>query len=623
MMSTLDQVAAIVALIVGVIAVSALARAIRVPAPILLVVAGVGASLIPAVPDVRLNPELVLVVLLPPLLYATARSSSLIDIRRDARAIGLLAIGLVLATTAVVGFGLHAVADVPIWAAIALGAIVAPPDAVAATAVARRSGLGRRTLTVLEGESLFNDATALVSLRVAIAAVAGSVGLATAAGEFLLASVGGVAVGLAVGWVLVRVRRHVTDAITGTALSLVAPFIAFLPAELIEASGVIAVVVAGLLMAHHAPLDQRPRARLVETSTWGTIQFLLEGTVFALIGLELREVVGTAAETPLELAIAAAVVLGAVVLVRPAWVFGAAGLARLTPWRDRAPGDNRQLAALSWAGMRGVVSLAAALSLPADFPRRELLIVLTVIVIIGTLGIQGLSLPWVIRRLGIQPPDPRLDDLQKASAQDRATAAALARLDEVAAADDLPDAVVDRLRRLAEIRTEIAWERLGDVDAEAPSAAYRRVRREMITAERQVLVDLRDKGELDEEVLRQVQLELDLEETLLFADGGGEPAGGMLEELLADRAQAERACEHLRAAADPPRPAELVCPACVELGLTWVHLRQCLDCGQVGCCDSSPQRHADAHWRATGHPVMRSAEPGEGWRWCYVDRQVG
>lgn len=536
----MEQVTAVVVLIVGVIAVSALARAVGAPAPILLTAAGLGASFIPAVPDVRLHPELVLVVLLPPLLYATARNSSLIDIRRDARAIGVLAIGLVFATIAAVAFVLHAVADVPLWAAVALGAIVAPPDAVAATAVARRSGLGRRALTVLEGESLFNDATSLVSLRVAIAAGAGAVGVATAAGELLVASVGGIAVGLVVGWVLVRVRRHVADAVTGTALSLVAPFIAFIPAELVDASGVIAVVVAGLLMAHHAPLDQPPRARLVETSTWDTIQFLLEGTVFALIGLELRDAVGTVADSPLELVVASGAVLAAVVLVRPAWIFGVAGLVRLTRWRDRAPKDRRQLAALSWAGMRGVVSLAAALSLPADVPRRELLILVTVVVILGTLGAQGLSLPWFIRRVGVRPVDPRVDDYQRATAQEQASTAALARLDELAASTEISPAAMERLRRMAELRARVAWERLDDERGEGSDVTYRRARREMITAERQVLVGLRDRGELDDEVLRQVQLELDLEEALLFADPRGDaglqPPTRMIDELLPARA---------------------------------------------------------------------------------------
>lgn len=622
-MKALEPVALIVGLTVGVIAVSAVARVLDAPAPILLVAAGVAASFTPGLPDLRLDPELVLVVLLPPLLYAAALGSSLIDIRENVRAIGLLAVGLVLATTLVVGFALHAaVPSVPLWAAIALGAIVAPPDAVAATAVARRAGLARRTLTVLEGESLFNDATALVSLRVAVAAVAGTFGVVNAGGQFVLASAGGIGVGLVVGWLLVRVRRHVVDARTDAAVSLVAPFIAFLPAEAIHASGVIAVVVAGLLVAHWSPVDQEPRARLVETSTWSTVQFVLEGAVFALIGLELRTIIEGISSTPGDLVIAVAVVLAAVVLVRPAWILGFAYVGRFTPWEQRRPTDLRQLAALSWAGMRGVVSLAAALSLPFDFPHRDLLLAVTVAVIVGTLGLQGSTLPWLIRRLGIQPPDPRRDTLQRALAQERAADAATNRLNELIALEHPPPEIVERLQRLASLRAWIAWERLGDWSGgEPPTATYRRLRQEMIVAERQVLVGLRDGGEIDDELLRQVQRELDLEETLLADDGAGEvDPGGMLEQLMP---ASPGTCIHLREAPDLPATPVEGCQECLALGMTWVHLRRCLACGHIGCCDSSVGHHATNHFEASHHAVMRSAEPGESWRWCYVDRILG
>ena len=418
----MEEVAVIVALVVGVVIVSAAARRWRLPAPILLVFAGLAVSFVPGVPEFELDPELVLIVVLPPLLYATAIRSSLIDIRRDAKAIGSLAVGLVLATAVVVGFGLHAVVPgISLATALALGAIVAPPDAVATTAVARRSGLDRRTLTMLEGESLFNDATALVTLQVALLAVEGQFGAAAAAGRFLVVGLGGLAIGAIAGLVLSWIRRQIHDTLTDSAFSLVAPFVAFIPAELVHVSGVVAVVVAGLILAHRSPADQDPQARLVDGAVWSTMQFVLEGTVFALIGLQLRAILTETVWEPSELVVASLVVLGAVVLVRPAWIFGTTYLGRISPWRSSGTPPLSRLAVVSWAGMRGVVSLAAALSLPLAVDRRGLLLVLTVVVIIGTLVVQGLTLPWVIRRLGIEPPDPRLETLQRARAQELAS----------------------------------------------------------------------------------------------------------------------------------------------------------------------------------------------------------
>jgi CPA1 family monovalent cation:H+ antiporter len=272
--------------------------------------------------------------------------------------------------------------------------------------------------------------------------------------------------------------------------------------------------------------------------------------------------------------------------------------------------------------MRGVVSLAAALSLPLDVPQRELLIAVTVVVIVGTLGVQGLTLPAVIRRLGIRPPDPRDDALQRAHALEQASQAALARLDEMVAASPMPDPVVDALRQVANERALSTWERLGDQhNGEPPTVAYRRVRREMMRAEREILLSLRNEGEVDDTVVRSLQHELDLEEALLtqFEDADI-AADEELREVVVGR---PRVCRHMDEAPTPPPPDELACPDCVELGWEWVHLRQCLACGRVGCCDSSRGRHAEAHWQAEDHPVMRSVERGEAWRWCYVDRVLG
>jgi CPA1 family monovalent cation:H+ antiporter len=380
-------------------------------------------------------------------------------------------------------------------------------------------------------------------------------------------------------------------------------------------------VVTGLILAHRSPIDQDPQARLVEGAVWSTIQFVLEGAVFALIGLQLRGVVTDTDWSASELALSSLVVLGVVVLVRPAWIFGLVYLARITPWRSEGTPPVRQLAVVSWAGMRGVVSLAAALSLPLALERRGLLLVLTVVVIVGTLVVQGLTLPSVIRRLGIEPPDPRLDTLQRARAIEAASDAALERLHELAAREHPAREIVDRLERLAELGRYTVWERLADDPGATPSHTYKRLRAEMIQAEREVLVRLRNTGELDDHILREVQQQLDLEETLLtpaLQDGASERRG-TLDELIP---AAPSTCDHLDAAPPGrPEPEPVAgCEECLVLGWEWVHLRRCLACGHVGCCDSSRGRHADDHHRTVGHPVMRSAEPGEAWRWCYVDR---
>jgi monovalent cation/hydrogen antiporter len=330
------------------------------------------------------------------------------------------------------------------------------------------------------------------------------------------------------------IRRNVVDTVTDSALSLMAPFVAFIVAEALGASGVVAVVVTGLVSAHRAPLDEDPLARLVESATWATVQFVLEGVVFALVGLQLRTILTSLDSTPAELVASSAVVLGLTIAVRPAWIFATTWLRWLARRRVDDPPRWRVLAVVSWAGMRCVVSLAAALALPNHIPRRDLLVMLTFVVIVGTLVLQGLSLPSVIRRLGIEPPDPRLDALREAGAVEEATNAALARLHTLKEADPPPAAVVQRLERLAELKVFIAWERLGaSANGEPPTVAYGRLRREMLTAERRAFVERRDRGELDDDILRQVERDLDLEEALLDSiERDRRPESSMLEELI-------------------------------------------------------------------------------------------
>jgi CPA1 family monovalent cation:H+ antiporter len=520
------EVLTVVELVLVVAGVSALARRVGLPTPIALVLVGVALSYVPGVPDIRLDPEIVLVLVLPPLLYAAAFNTPFRAFRANLVPIGLLSVGLVLFTAVVVGLVAYAVVPgLPLAAALALGAIVAPPDAVAATAVARRVGLPDRVVTVLEGESLLNDATALVAYRVAVAAVvSGSVSLSGAAGAFLLASVGGAAVGFAVSWLMTQLRRRTTDPLIENVLALVTPFLAYLPAEEMHASGVLAVVIAGLHSGHTAPTVMTPAARLQSQAIWEVIEFLLQGVVFTLIGLQLRDIVAAVDADAGTVASAAAAVTAAVVVSRFAWVFPTTYLRRL-PRRVRArdPFPPWQWPfVISWAGMRGVVSLAAAFALPlttdtGPFPQRALLVLLSFVVIAVTLVLQGLTLPMVIRWLRLPRPDPAELNLQEAAAQHAAGSAAVGRLEELLARADAPPAGVEqRLRDMVEKRQLFAWERLGaGSNRETPSAAYRRLRKAMLRAERDVLLQMRNDGRIDETVLRRVQRDLDLEEALL------------------------------------------------------------------------------------------------------------
>ncbi len=513
-------------LAVVVTAVNAVARRIGLLAPILLVLVGIGLSVIPGLAGVALDPELVLVGILPPLLYVAAIETSVPAFRLHLRPILLLAVGLTLFTTFAVGLALHAVLPVlPLPATFALGAVVAPPDAVAATAVARRIGLPRSMVTILEGESLVNDATALVTLRLAIAAVTGAA--VTAQGiavHAALAVGGGLAVGLVVAVVVAFLHRRTTEPLLDNALSLLTPYLAFFPAELIEGSGVVAVVTAGLYLGHRWPLLMSAASRLQMEAFWRMVRFLLEGSVFLLVGLQLRSVVLALHSSPLVIAATTATVVGVVVVTRFAWMYPATYLARLIP-RVRDRGPRIPLAAptvVAWAGMRGVVTLAAAFSLPrmaygVAFPGRDLFVWLAFSVIIVTLVVQGLTLPTLVRRLRVQPDDPSKDALVEASVQHRATRAALDRLTELAEGAEVPEHVLFRLRSLVESRTNQAWERLGD-PGRSPAAVYRRLRGEMLEAERTVFREARDQGQIPEEVLRRAQRDMDLEESLLRRD---------------------------------------------------------------------------------------------------------
>ena len=510
----------------GAIAVAAVARRKGWPAPLLLVAAGLLVS--PWVPAVPLDSHLVLFVFLPPLLYSAALDSSYLRLRDVKRVVGLLSVGLVLFTTVLVGLAVHLMLPrLPLAAAFALGAIIAPPDAVAAVAVGRRLGLPRRALTILTGESLFNDATALTVYRVAVgAAVGGALGPIEglkAVGEFFYSAVGGVAVGLALAFAFAWIFQRTRDSLVENTLMLLIPFAAYLVAESVEASGVISVVIVGLYLGNRMHL-RGFGTRLVSDAVWKVTDFFLETIVFALIGLQLATVIeGIRGYSAWAVAGYAVVVFLVTVLARFAWMWPATYLPRLMIRNDPPPGQA-QLVVISWAGMRGVVSLAAAFALPATFPSREMVLFLTFTTVIATLLVQGLSFPALIRRLHVSSEQERYqDNLAEASAQQAALTAGLEVLDELARAEGEPDEiqrqVIDQLREKSWRRSLTAWERLGGGTgrggAETPSSLYRRLRRDMLQAERVVFVRLRDERRLDDEVLREVMAELDFEEAIL------------------------------------------------------------------------------------------------------------
>ncbi len=609
----------LVALAVTVLAGTAVAERLGFPAPLGLVVLGVVASYLPGVPTVHLTADVVLLGLLPPLLYAAAIQTSLVDFRAHRRAILLLSVGLVVFTTLGVGVLVHSLLPgIDWWAALAIGAVVAPPDAVAATAIGRRIGLPRRIVTILEGESLFNDATALVALRTAVAAGLGTVSMWRVGADFVVASVGGIAIGIAVFYVVARLRRHVTDPILDTAISFVVPFATYIVSEKLHSSGVVSVVVAGLLLGHKAPIIQTAQSRIAERMNWRTIAFFLENTVFMLIGLQARWILQDVSHSSLtagRIVTVCALTLVAVIVLRMVWVF-ASRYILIRPGSDpdtvRPPATFTFL--IGWAGMRGVVTLAAAFVIPADTEYREVLLLIAFTVVAGTLFVQGLSLPWLARRLKVPSPDPLEDALARATVLQQASKAGFKKLKELEADD--PHDIFGLLKQRIEQRNFAVWEQLGTVaDEEAPSQLYARVRLAMIQAERARVLEIRDSGTVASEVVSDVLAMLDVEESVLDVSQENRED---LRTAAAVRRRTGATCDHLESTPAIETVAEPECGDCLREGTRWVALRQCLECGNVGCCDSSPRRHATRHFYETQHPVMESAEPGEDWRWCYI-----
>ena len=516
----------IIVLLLAVVAASVLiARKLEWPYPIVLVLIGLALSFVPHLPEVKLDPNIFFYFFLPPLLYPAALFTSWRDFRRELRAILSLATGLVLFTMLIVACATHwLIPEIPWAAAFALGAIVSPPDAVAATSVIQRLPVPHRIVSILEGESLVNDATALVALQFAIAAMTtGQFSLGAASLQFLWSAAGGICLGLAVGFVIRWVHRHLDDPPVQITISLLTPFIAYLLGERLHVSGVLAVVTSGIYLGWHSPLIVSARYRLQAFAFWEIVVFLLNGFVFIAIGFQLPAIVRSIRHESLALPIEnAAIVCAAVVLVRIAWVFPGAYLPYLFR-RDRNSLPSwRNVAVIAWAGMRGVISLAAAFALPLalndgrPFPGRNYILFITFCVILTTLVFQGLSLPIVIRRLCLQGDGSTAEEERVARLE--ANKAATDVLDDLDKHEEFPKEAINRLRaeyveRIQQL--EMCGENPEECRGEVATPQYQRLQKRTLDIERNTIIQLRNRRVINDEALRRIQRDLDLAEARL------------------------------------------------------------------------------------------------------------
>ncbi len=565
--------------IVTIVAVAMFSRQLGMAAPLVLVVVGIGISYLPGLPTpIEVPSWVILTLVLPPLLYANSIQVPLMDFRRNLGTIAALSVWLVIATTLVVGFVLFAIIpELNLGAAFAIGAIVSPTDAVAATSVAKRLGLPARVISILEGESLVNDASALVLLKTAIAATGVTVNLWAVAGDFLFSVIVALAIGLAVGFVSVVVRARMNDSVLETASSFAVPFIAYIPTESLGASGVLAVVVAGLYSGHAGARHFSAQARISERLNWRTVQFVLENGVFLLMGLQLKTIIE-------EVPSAAFGVLGAVLLgllacalllaVRAAFVVPltlrtrankkradrfapilskqleklrarpdpddertAGRVSRFTRRVERREADLNELSqtragarsatVITWAGMRGVVTVAAAQSLPSNTPDRSQLVLIAFTVALATLLIQGGTLPWVIRWTGLRGSDAAAARRELADLLEEITTSGLEVLNKPfdrTSADQKFDAeVIERVRRDTVNRVEGARERVDEGDEshteQGPHSQYWLLRAQVLSAEREALLEARSRGSYSSRVLGRAELLLDADETRVSQHG--------------------------------------------------------------------------------------------------------
>ena len=506
----------------------ALAPILRVPYPILLVLGGLALGFVPGIPHVALRPNIVLVAILPPLLYSSAFFTSLRDLRRNVRPLSLLAVGLVFATVLTVAAVCHAAISGMSWpVCFVLGALVAPTDAVAANAIAARLGIPRRLATLIEGESLINDATALVAYRFAVAAVlTGTFSLSHATWRFFVNVIGGIAIGLAVGFVLRQVRRRLNHSPTEIAIALLSGYFAYLPAQAAGVSAVLAAVTVSVYVGWYTPELTNVETRLQGDAVWNILTFLLNALLFGLVGLQLRPILDSLSGLSTRTLIGdAAIVSAAVIGTRLVWIYPATYLPRFLfrRVRERDPYPPWQYPTLiGWTGLRGAVTLAAALALPLTtsagdpFPQRNLLIYLAFCVILATLVVQGLSLPLLIRLLHLEDDGSAAKEETKARVY--AADAALARLEELAGEDWVREDTAERLRgayRFRQSRFSARFDAEDDGSIEQRSQDYQRLRRELLDAERRAVVELRRLGRINDDVMNVVQRDLDLEDARL------------------------------------------------------------------------------------------------------------
>ena len=507
----------LLALLVAVGGLLALSPTLRIPLPILLVLGGIVLGFIPGLPDIALPPDVILVAILPPLLYSGAFFTSLRDLRANKRPISFLAFGLVGTTMTAVAVVAHEWIGLSWAVAFTLGAIVSPTDALAATEIASRLGAPRRVVSLVAGESLVNDGTAPVLYKAAIgAAVGGTFSLLDTSGRVVLNVIGGIAIGLAVGVVIRQVRRHIDDPPVEIAIAVLSGYLAYLPAAAAGVSGVLAAVTVGVFMGWHTPELTTERTRLSGDAFWEILVFLVNALVFVLVGLQLRRIVESLSGiSPLRLAGYAALVCTAVSFTRVIWVPIFTYLPRwaFRSIRARDPYPPWQYPALvSWMGIRGAVSLVAALALPNDFPDRGLIVFLTFTVIVATLVVQGLTLPALIEALDVH--DDGSEEREDAKARIRAAEAALARLEELIADGEVRPDTAERVRGLLGFRRDRFRARFDDSDdgaIEERSVAYQALMRQLLDAERAALLSLRNEGVINDTVMQRVQRDLDLE----------------------------------------------------------------------------------------------------------------
>ena len=512
---------------VGLLALAA--RKIRIPYPILLTIGGLVLALVPGVPAIHLQPQLVFDLFLPPLLYPAAVYTTWRDFRANLRPILLLAIGLVLVTMTAAAYLFHWLVGLPLEVGFVFGAIISPPDAVAALSVTQHMRVPRKIVVILEGESLANDATSFISFRFAVAAVmTGHFSLAEASTRFLFVAAGGICVGLAIGWLATQVQRRLDDPPVQTMFSLLTPYVAYFAGERLRVSGILAVVIAGMVYGWYAPRILRGRMRLQALPVWETVIFILNGVLFMLIGLQLPAVVRSLPPSSMAQATKLAVlVLAAIVLVRFAWMFGTSYLPRLLSrtFRHETPPPWQHTALIAWTGMRGADSLAGALAIPfalpngQPFPGRELILLLTFCVIFGTLVLQGLSLLPLVSWLKVV--DDRASEKEERRARLKANEAAMARLEEMRSSSHLRPEIVEHLRteymdRIRQLRNEPSQEESG---TRLFSADFEELAREALEMERQTVIELRNEEQLDNQAFRRIQRDIDLAEARLQQPG--------------------------------------------------------------------------------------------------------